>query len=407
VTNDITISPAVAADWDDIFRVASMAFHDDPSEDVAAAERDFVEIERALVARRDGAVVGTAAILTRQLAVPGGVVPAAHVSLVSVAPTSRRQGVLTRFMRRQFDDARAAGEPIAVLWASEGRIYQRFGYGLAAKKLGLTIETNEVELTVAAGAGSLREASPSELRDVLVKLYDSAYTARPGWSERAERHWDYRLADLKEWRRGSTSLRAVIHEGRDGPDGYALWRAQGRWGDTGAAGEVRVLELVSLAPEAYAALWRFLLTVDLTRTVHVWSCAPDEPLLHAVSEPRRLDARLSDALWVRVLDVPAALAARRYATDVDLVIDVTDELVPANAGRWRLQGSPSSASCSSTVDDPDFTCDIRALGAVYLGGAGFSTLAATGQVLEHRSGALTEADSAFRWHQAPSSMEVF
>ena len=188
-----------------------------------------------------------------------------------------------------------------------------------------------------ASTGSLREGSPSALRDDLVKLYDTAYASRPGWSERAERHWDYRLADLKEWRRGSTALRAVIHEGPAGVDGYALWRAQGKWGDTGAAGEVRVLELVSMTPEAYAALWRFLLTVDLTRTVHVWSCAPDEPLLHAVTEPRRLDARLSDALWVRVLDVPAALAARRYATDVNLVIEVTDELVPANAGRWRLQ----------------------------------------------------------------------
>ncbi len=407
MTHDISIDTAAPEDWDAIFRVVSTAFHDDPTEEAAAAERALVELDRALVARRDGSVVGTAATLTRQLAVPGGMVPAAHVTLVSVAPTARRQGVLTRFMRRQFEDARAAGEPIAVLWASEGRIYQRFGYGLAAKKLSLTVETKEVALTVPAGTGSLREGSPSELRDVLVKLYDSAYAGRPGWSERAQRHWDYRLADLKEWRRGGTELRAVLHEGPSGVDGYALWRGQSRWGDTGAAGEVRLLELVATTPDAYAALWRFLLTVDLTRTVHAWSCAPDEPLLHAVTEPRRLDPRLSDALWVRVLDVPAALAARRYATEVDLVIDVTDELVPANAGRWRLSGSPTTATCSSTVDAADLSCDIRALGAVYLGGTGFTTLAATGQVTEHRSGALAKADPALRWHQAPSSMEVF
>jgi predicted acetyltransferase len=238
-------------------------------------------------------------------------------------------------------------------------------------------------------------------------LYDSAYTGRPGWSERAQRHWDYRLADLKNWRRGGTELRAVLHEGPSGFDGYALWRGQSRWGDTGPAGEVRLLELVATTPEAYAALWRFLLTIDLTRTVHAWSCAPDEPLLHAVTEPRRLDPRLSDALWVRVLDVPAALAARRYATEVDLVIDVTDELVPANAGRWRLSGSPTAATCSSTVDAADLSCDVRALGAVYLGGAGFTTLAATGQITEHRQRALAKADAALRWHQAPSSMEVF
>jgi predicted N-acetyltransferase YhbS len=116
---DIVISTATPDDWDAMNRVVYAAFHDEPSEEAAAAERQLIELERALVARRDGEVVGTAAIHTRQLAIPGGLVPAAHVTLVSVAPTARRQGVLTRFMRQQFDDARAAGEPIAVLWASE------------------------------------------------------------------------------------------------------------------------------------------------------------------------------------------------------------------------------------------------------------------------------------------------
>jgi predicted acetyltransferase len=101
------------------------------------------------------------------------------------------------------------------------------------------------------------------------------------------------------------------------------------------------------------------------------------------------------------------LAGRRYAAEVDLVIDVTDEMVPTNAGRWRLRGSPDAATCSSTVDEPDLSCDVRALGTVYLGGTGFTTLAATGQAIEHRSGALAEADAAFRWHQLPSSIEVF
>jgi predicted acetyltransferase len=407
VTHDITIETAAPEDWDAIFRVVSDAFNEDVNEEVSAAERDFVEMDRALVARRDGSVVGTAAILTRQLAVPGGLVSAAHVSLVSVAPTARRQGVLTRFMRRQFADARAAGEPIAALWASEGRIYQRFGYGLATRRMGLTIETNETALSVPAKLHNLREGNARELRDAIVKFYESAYAGRPGWSERAERHWDYRLADLKEWRRGGTALRAVLHEGSGGIDGYALWRGQSRWGDTGASGEVRVIEHVATTPEAYAAIWRFLLSIDLTRTVNVWSCSPDEPLYYAVSEPRRLDARLGDALWVRVLDLPAALAARRYATDVDLVLDITDEMVPENTGRWRLRGSPTAATCSSTVDEPDLSCDIRGIGAVYLGGAGFTTLAGTGQVIEHRGGAMAEADTAFRWHVAPSSFEVF
>lgn len=407
MSDNVSIEVPTSADWDRIYRLVSHAFHEESSEAAAEAEAMIFESDRALVARRDGDIVGTAAILTRQMAIPGGAVPAAHVTLVAVAATARRQGVLTRFMRRQFDDARAAGESIAVLWASEGRIYQRFGYGLSATKLALTIETREVELLLPPAGGRLREGSPSDLRDALVKLYDQAYADRPGWSERAARHWDYRLADLEQWRRGGTALRAVVHEDEHGADGYALWRSAGRWENTGPAGEVRVLELVAQTPSAYAAIWRYLLAIDLTRTLSVWSVAPDEPVLSAITEPRRLDARLSDSIWLRILDVPAALSARRYQSDVDIVLEVTDRDIPANAGRWRLTGSPQAATCVSTVDEPDLTLDIRALGAAYLGGTPLTSLAGTGQVTERTAGTLNRASAAFGWFRAPSSMEVF
>ncbi len=407
---EFVIASATDDDWDELYRVAESAFLEEQhSDEGSATERAVMETARHLVARRDGEIVGTAGIQTRRLAVPGAVVPAAHVTMVAVAPSARRRGILTAFMRRQFDDALAAGEPLAILWASEGRIYQRFGYGLAATKLAVAFETNEVRLTVPARAdGRLREATPAAVRDQLAKLYHEVFLGRPGWSERAQRHWDYRLADLKEWRRGSGELRAVVHENAGGDiDGYALWRVKSEWRATGPAGEVRVQEHVATNPDAYAALWRFLMSVDLTRTVHMWLAASDEPLVHAVTDPRRLDARLSDALWLRVLDVPAALAARRYATDVDVVVEVTDTLLPANAGRWRLTGSPTQATCVSTVEEPDFGCDVRALGAVYLGGTSLSTLAATGQVVEHKPGSIASADAALRWPVAPSSQEMF
>jgi predicted acetyltransferase len=407
VTDDITIDVATEADWDAVYETFTAAFNEEGSEAISAAERIAHEPARTLVARRGGGIVGTAGILTRQLAIPGGVLPAAHVTIVAVSPTVRRQGILTRFMRRQFADARAAGEPIAVLWASEGRIYQRFGYGLAATKLSLTIDNREVTLPPSTDSGTLREGSPAELRDVLVKMYEAEYAQRPGWSERAERHWDYRLADVEAWRRGATALRAVLHEGSGGVDGYALWRGAPRWSDTGPNGEVRVVEIVAGTTEAYLALWRFLLKVDLTRSTHCWTCAPDEPLLAAISDPRRLDARLADALWLRITDLPAALSARRYAADVDVVIEVSDDWVPENAGRWRLTGSPTGATCTSTVDGPDLACDVRALGAAYLGGTSLHSLAATGQVRELTPGALARASVAFGWLRAPTSIEVF
>src|SRR4029079_2393179 len=161
-----------------------IGFNQDP-EDATASElkRKTWEPERTLIARRDGAVVGTAGIYTRRMCVPGALVPAAHVTLITVLPTARRLGILNRFMRRPFDDARAAGEPFAVLWASEGRIYQRYGYGLAARRLSLNVDTREVRLASdwVPTTGRLREAPPTDLVDALAKVYDEAYAQRPGW----------------------------------------------------------------------------------------------------------------------------------------------------------------------------------------------------------------------------------
>jgi predicted acetyltransferase len=405
---DYTIEPAHDQDWDDIYRVVRMAFLGEHSAEESALERLVTEIDRTLVARRDGEIVGAATIQTRHLAVPGGLVPAAHIANIAVAAPARRRGILTRFLHQMFDQALAAGEPVAVLWASEGRIYQRFGFGLAAGSLALTIDRGEVSLTVPTPGGRLCEAEPAALRDDLVALYDRVYRHRPGWSERAPRHWDHRLADLKEWRHGAAELRALAHYDDTGAlDGYALWRPVRRWDESGPNGEVRVIEHVAANPQAYVALWAYLLSVDLTRTVVMRLAAPDEPLLQAVDEPRRINARLTDALWVRVLDLPAAFTARRYATEVDLVVEVTDQLRPANSGRWRLTGSPTDAACSATRAEPDLSCDIRALGAAYLGGTSLATFAGTGQVVEHTPGALSRADAALRWYPGPSSQEVF
>lgn len=406
--SEYTIGVARGEDWDDIYRIVRTAFLSEHSDEASAVDRAAIEIDRTLVARRDGELVGSGSIQTRRLAVPGATVPAAHVTMVAVAASARRRGILTAFMTRMFADARAAGEPVAVLWASEGRIYQRFGYGHAASSFSISIDRNEVTLTVPPGGGRLREAAPASLRDDLVKLYERVYPGRPGWSERAERHWDARLSDLPQYRHGATELRAVVHHDDSGTiDGYALWRPVRRWGDTGPAGEVRVFEHVATNPQAYLALWDYLMSIDLTRTVSMWLAAPDEPLLHAISDPERLGGKIGDGLWVRVLDVPAALAARRYAVDVDVVIEVADAMLPSNAGRWRLTGSPTGATCVSTLDDPDLSCDVRALGIVYLGGVSLATLAATGQVIEHTPGALARTDAALRWHPGPSSQEIF
>ncbi|WP_446216500.1 GNAT family N-acetyltransferase [Micromonospora sp. IBHARD004] len=397
-----------AEDFDEIAGLLALAFHGGPDPELLEVERGIFEPERALLVRDGTTAVAHAAAFTRELGVPGASVPAAHVTMVSVAPTHRRRGLLTALMRRQLREIRDAGrEPIAVLWASEGRIYPRFGYGLAAQRLTVSCDTTELRLPEPAVAGTLRLDQPAARQAELARLYDRVRADRPGWSNRDERWWRYVVADVKSLREGATERRVLLHEGPSGLDGYALFRTKDEWDGSGPRGEVRVDEVVAEHPDAYLALWRLLLSIDLTRRLSFRTAAVDEPLLWLVNEPRRLGAQLSDGLWVRVVDLPAALAARRYATDLDVVIEVTDELLPENAGRWRLVGGPSAATCTATTEPAQLACDVRALGELYLGGAGLGALAAAGRVRELVPGVLAAAAPAFGWHRAPTPMEMF
>lgn len=398
-----------AEDFDEIAALLAVAFHDTPDPEVQAVERPIFEPERSLLVRDGGRAVAHATAFSRDLAVPGADVPAAHVTMVAVAPTHRRRGLLTGLMRRQLREIRdARREPVAVLWASEGGIYPRFGYGSAAQRLVLSADTTGLRLPDPTPAeGTLRLDRPAAHAGELARLYERARADRPGWSRRDERWWAYVLADAKSRRGGATERRVLLHDGPDGPDGYALYRTKGQDTDHGPRGEVQVREVVANTPEAYLALWRLLLSVDLTRRLSFPIAALDEPLLRLVDEPRQLAPRLADGLWVRVVDVPAALAARRYAADVDVVVEVVDPLLPENSGRWRLVGGPAGAECTATTAPAGLACDVRALGELYLGGTTPAALAATGRVRELVPGTLAATTAAFTWHRSPSPMEVF
>jgi predicted acetyltransferase len=297
-------------------------------------------------------------------------------------------------MRRQLDELRAAGEAVAALWATEGAIYQQFGYGAA---------TWDVALTVASGArfgrsvdvGAVRLSRPDAAE--LAPVFDAVAAGTVGWYARDDHWWTYRLHDPEHRRQGAAPMLAALVDGPAGVEGYALYSTAQKWDGAIPDGTVHVRELAATTPDAHARLWRYLLDLDLMGTVKAFGVGPDDPLLHLLAEPRKARPTMKDNLWVRLVDVAAALGDRAYAAPVDVVLEVTDDFCPWNAGLWRLTGGPDGASCTPTSDPPDLAVRAADLGAAYFGGTTLAARARAGQVRELRGGALAAASTAFGW----------
>ncbi|WP_053203687.1 GNAT family N-acetyltransferase [Jiangella muralis] len=409
MTNDLVLRTATDADYVELEAHIANAFLEDVDEDTADHNRMIFEPGRTQLMTDAGRIVGSGLILTRDLSVPGSVIPAAHVTGVAVASTHRRRGVLTTLMNTMLAEAHDRGtEPLAVLWASESAIYGRYGYGLASWRVSYEIGSRD---TTVGGSppdgGRLRTAATRDVLDEIVAVFDRVLAQRPGMSTRPGQWWEYLTADPKGWRRGMSSERTVVYEDDGGVRGYARYRLKSGWGESGPDGEVRVTELLAETPDAHAALWRFLTSVDLVRTVKYGHGPVDDPLPHLVNNPDALVGSTGASLWVRILDVPGALAARRYAAPIDVVLEVTDPTFAGNTGRWRLVADDAKADVTPTDAGADLALDVRALGALYLGGVSAATLAAGGLVTERTPGSVARLSTAFGWHRAPVTVEIF
>ncbi|WP_028813436.1 GNAT family N-acetyltransferase [Streptomyces flavidovirens] len=401
-----------ASEWNDWLEAFELAFGGvAQSAEGRELDRAVTEPARSLGVWDGDQCVGTASAFSFRLAVPGGaLVPAAGVSLVSVATTHRRRGVLTGMMRRQLHDVREWGEPLALLTASEPAIYGRFGYGAATQQLSAEIDTARVRLDVPAGTDDvrLRFAKPADARDACEAVYARNVPGRPGMLARRP-HWERMpLIDPESDRDGASPLRCVLAErgGQDGEPadvvGYARFRFKPEWKWAGSDGTVVLRDLEALDPAAYAALWRFFFDMDLTSKIRMRNRPVDDAWQHLVSDIRRCDVRLRDSLYVRLVEVGAALEARAYQAPVDVVFEVTDAFCPWNEGRWRLTGdAKGGASCKRTDEAAELALSVRELGAAYLGGVSLASLAAAGRVRELRPGALAEASVAFGAGAAP------
>jgi predicted acetyltransferase len=398
-------APITAEEIPEFRDAVGSAFHNDSSEHHLERMRKTLEPERTLVLRDDGRIVAATGIYTRRLSVPGGDVPLAGVTQVGVRPTHRRRGMLTTLMRRQLADIHEAGdEAVAALWASESVIYGRFGYGMGSLTADLVVNTRDAQFRREPERADVQLLPADEAVDLMRPIHDAARTQRPGMIDRDGPWWDFRIDDPESDRNGAQALRAAVIEG----SAYALYAGKLKFEDGQAAGEAVVREVVATTPEGYAAIWRFLLDLDLVRRA-VYELAPsDDPLPHMLTEARTVQFTLvGDALWVRLVDVPRALRERAYSQPFEVVFEVADDVCPWNAGRWALRWDGETATCAQTALPAGIALTVAELGAVYLGGTTLDELARAGRVTELRSGALTAASRAFRGDRAPWCPEIF
>jgi predicted acetyltransferase len=378
----------------------------EPTEEGMARFSKLLPLDRMLSARAHGATVGGAGSLPTGLSVPGGgSVPTAGVTVVGTYPTHRRRGVLTSLMRAQLDDVHERGEPLAALWASEETIYGRYGYGIASLGGEITIarEHNAFARPL-HGHGHARLVDADEALRLFPRVWERVRRVTPGMLSRSRDWWELRtLRDAPESRDGAGPKRFVVLELDGRPDGYAIYRHKPKWEEGVSDAQLVVVEAVALDGEPTAEVWRYLLDVDWYARLTFSFVPPDHPLFLLLARPRRMRYRMYDNLWLRLVDVGAALSARRYAADGAVVIDVVDAFCPWNEGRWRVADGRARRSRAAA----QLRCDVSALGSAYLGGISFSQLVRAGRVEELRRGAAARADAMFASDRHPWCPEIF
>jgi predicted acetyltransferase len=376
-----------------------------PAADDATVDRwiGLVGMDRMHAAFEDGEVVGGAGAFTFDFSVPGGSVPCAGVTVVGVYPTHRRRGVLRGMMRAQLDDAHERGEPIAALWASEETIYGRFGYGIASWCGEITVQRDRSGFAQPLERrGRVRTVDVDEAVKVFPPVWDALRRQRPGVFARPESWWRERVLRTPDEHK-ATPKRLVALELDGEVQAYAIYKTTAKFESFVSQATLEVLEAVGATPQATAEIWRYLLDVDWIATIKAALMPPDHPLLLLLANPRRARYLRWDALWVRLVDVGAALSGRAYAGEGSVVFGVRDAFCPWNEGRWKLEGG----TALRTEDPADLALDVDALGSAYLGAISFAELRDALRVEERVEGAVARADALFGWRPLPWCPEIF
>jgi predicted acetyltransferase len=365
--------------------------------------RQILELERMHAAFDGEQIVGGAGAYTYDFTVPGGSLPCGGVTVVGVYPTHRRRGALRAMMDAQLRDIHERGEPIAALWASEETIYGRFGYGIASWACEMTLPRVWSEFAQPLERrGQVRFVSPEDAAELFPPVWDALRRQRPGVPSRSEAWWKLRPLRIPDEEKGNP--RRFVALDLDGEtQAYAIYRREAGWTDGSSSAKLEVQEAIGATPQATAEIWRYLLDVDWTETINAFLLPLDHPLFLLLANPRRARMRTADALWVRLVDVGAALSGREYASEGKIVFEVRDAVCPWNEGRWMLE----NGQARHTDDAADIALDVDVLGSAYLGAISFAQLRDALRLEELQPGAVERADALFAWRPLPWCPEIF
>jgi predicted acetyltransferase len=368
-----------------------------PAEAWLERERKSFIPERSVAAFDGDDVVATTYSHPFELTLPGGgIIPVAGVTAVAASSTHRRHGLGTQVLTRQLIEARDRGEAAAILLASEGKIYRRFGYGAATYVTDMKIDTRDVRGVPATKAGRVRIVDGETADKIFPETQDRARRLRAGSIKRPQHFWESITAD-----RDKRHVHAVYEDATGTAQGYVRYGIAADWDDGIPSHKLTIHDMNACTDDARHAIWSFLLNLDLVRTIESWGRPADEPVRWLLDEPRAFRARTyRDMIWVRPLDVIRTLGERRYATGIDITLEIDDRLL-GETHRVTVRGGPEGAEAVKATGDADLRMSISEVGAISLGGVAPSQLAAAGLIEERTPGALRRADSAFVWFPTP------
>ena len=345
------------------------------------------------------------------LTVPGGAALGSWaISSVTVSPTHRRQGIARAMLTAELRTAVRLGLPVAMLTVSEATIYGRYGFGPSVRQSSYTVDTPRALWIGPAPAGRVQFVSPESLLTDGPAVFERTRERSPGEVDRREIWWKRTLGLLpNEPDAHKRGIRAVRYDDADGAiAGFALYEIALQ--DVSHPGRLKLVDLVAATDDAYAALWRFVIEMDMVNEITAPLRSVSEPVAWQVSDHRAVrKTGERDHLWLRILDVPAALGARRYAVPGDYLLDVTDDLGFAQ-GRFLLTVAADGSGQAHPVTDPAGTSPAGAVGvalsaadlaSLYLGGTSAVDLARAGRIVEQTPDAAARLDTALRSAYAP------